>query len=332
MTKLPKRQLGRTGLPVTMLGYGAMELRDAPRGREVTNAQAETILHAVLDAGINYIDTSIDYGVSEERIGRYIADRRAEYYLASKCGCLVGAAPAPRGQRNPHVFTRDNILAGVEQSLRRMRTDYLDVVQFHSSPSRKTLEEDGALETVLELKRAGAIRFVGMSGTLPNLSDHIAMGVFDVFQIPYSAVEREHEALLTAAAPYLLAIGFWGYAERGAYLIPIYPLFAAFTAGFVVRLTYTEPDCALTVDLRDRVEWHRGDAGLAPDVEFLMKGDVGHRFWLGKVNLLIALAKRDIKSKGSLNKALKILPRLKPLYPQYPKILEKKGKTQLARA
>jgi len=104
------------------------------------------------------------------------------------------------------------------------------------------------------------------------------------------------------------------------------------TAGFVVRLTYTEPDCALTVDLRDRVEWHRGDAGLAPDVEFLMKGDVGHRFWLGKVNLLIALAKRDIKSKGSLNKALKILPRLKPLYPQYPKILEKKGKTQLARA
>src|SRR5437773_3164947 len=135
MPELPTRQLGRTGLPVTMLGYGAMELRGAPRGRDVTDAQAETILHAVLDAGINYIDTSIDYGVSEERIGRYISDRRSEYYLASKCGCLVGAAPAPRGQRNPHVFTRDNILAGVEQSLRRMRTDLLDVTQIHFSTS-----------------------------------------------------------------------------------------------------------------------------------------------------------------------------------------------------
>jgi aryl-alcohol dehydrogenase-like predicted oxidoreductase len=216
MTELPRRQLGRTGLPVTMLGYGAMELRGAPRGRDVTDAQAETILHAVLDAGINYIDTSIDYGVSEERIGRYIADRRSEYYLASKCGCLVGAAPAPRGQRSPHVFTRDNIRAGVEQSLRRMRTDYLDVLQFHISPSRKTLEEDRALETVLELKRAGTIRFVGMSGTLPNLSDHIAMGVFDVFQIPYSAVEREHEALIAAAAKAGAGIVIRGGAAKGA--------------------------------------------------------------------------------------------------------------------
>ena len=122
MADLPKRELGRTGLQVTMLGYGAMELRGAPRARDTTEAQAETILNAVLDAGINYIDTSIDYGVSEERIGRYISHRRSEYYLASKCGCLVGA-PAVRGQVSPHVFTRDNILAGVEQSLVRMKTD-----------------------------------------------------------------------------------------------------------------------------------------------------------------------------------------------------------------
>jgi aryl-alcohol dehydrogenase-like predicted oxidoreductase len=210
------RELGRTGLQVTMLGYGAMELRGAPRARDVTDAQAETILHAVLDAGINYIDTSIDYGLSEERIGRYIGDRRSEYYLASKCGCLVGAPPAPRGERSPHVFTRDNILAGVEQSLARMRTDHLDVLQFHISPSRQTLEEHGALETVLELKRAGTVRFIGMSGTVPNLSDHIAMGVFDVFQIPYSAVEREHEALITAAARTGAGIVVRGGAAKGA--------------------------------------------------------------------------------------------------------------------
>src|SRR5713101_6617560 len=257
MADLPKRKLGRTGLQVTMLGYGAMELRGVPRGREVTDAQAETILHAALDAGINYIDTSIDYGVSEERIGRYISDRRSEYYLASKCGCVVGAAPAPRGERNPHVFTRDNILAGVEQSLRRLRTDYLDVVQFHSSPSRKTLEEDGALETVLELKRAGTIRFVGMSGTLPNLSDHIAMGVFDVFQIPYSAVEREHEALLTAAAKAGAGIVIRGGAAKGAptegkqagrqwdrwQQVHLDDLLEGMTPmEFILRFTFTHPD------------------------------------------------------------------------------------------
>jgi aryl-alcohol dehydrogenase-like predicted oxidoreductase len=79
-----KRELGRTGLQVTTLGYGAMELRGAPHARDITEIQAETILNKVLDAGINYIDTSIDYGLSEERIGRYISHRRAEYYLASK--------------------------------------------------------------------------------------------------------------------------------------------------------------------------------------------------------------------------------------------------------
>jgi aryl-alcohol dehydrogenase-like predicted oxidoreductase len=69
----------------------------------------------VLDAGINYIDISIDYGLSEERIGRYIGHRRDEYYLARKCGCLVGAPPALHGERSPHVFTRENVITGVEQ-------------------------------------------------------------------------------------------------------------------------------------------------------------------------------------------------------------------------
>ncbi len=257
MGELPKRQLGRTGLQVTMLGYGAMELRGAPRGRDVTDAQAETILHAALDAGINYIDTSIDYGLSEERIGRFIGNRRSEYYLASKCGCLVGAPPAPRGQTSPHVFTRDNILAGVEQSLARMRTDYLDVLQFHISPSRHTLEEHGALATVLELKRAGKVRFVGMSGTLPHLADHIAMGVFDVFQIPYSAVEREHEAIIAAAAEAGAGIVIRGGAAKGAptegkhegvqwdrwQQTDIRDLLAGMSPmEFVLRFTFTHPD------------------------------------------------------------------------------------------
>src|ERR1700682_4404082 len=115
MNDLPTRTLGRTGLNVTQLGYGAMELRGAPRGRDITDAQAEQVLRAVLDSGINYIDTSIDYGVSEERIGRFIDDRRAEFFLASKCGCPVQPAAQPTSGRAPHDFSRANVIAGVEQ-------------------------------------------------------------------------------------------------------------------------------------------------------------------------------------------------------------------------
>ena len=196
-TGLPTRTLGRTGLQVTQLGYGAMELRGAPRGPAVDDAQAERVLRAVLDGGINYIDTSIDYGLSEERIGTVLHSRRDEFYLASKCGCPVN--PPPGGQVE-HQFDRDNIVAGVEQSLRRLRTDHLDVVQFHASPSPAALEAEGGLQALLDLQRQGKVRFIGISGTVPNLDDQIRMGVFDVFQIPYSAFQPEHEQLISDAA------------------------------------------------------------------------------------------------------------------------------------
>ena len=99
MPDLPKRTLGRTGLEVTTLGFGAMELRGEPRGRPITPEVADIVLNTVLDSGINYIDTSIDYGVSEELIGQFISQRRSEYFLASKCGCKVGAEMVA-GQRS----------------------------------------------------------------------------------------------------------------------------------------------------------------------------------------------------------------------------------------
>jgi aryl-alcohol dehydrogenase-like predicted oxidoreductase len=202
MADLERAVLGRTGLEVTKLGYGAMELRGPAggRGRTIDPADAQAILRAVLDAGINFIDTSPDYGDSEELIGAAIAGRRDEFFLASKCGCPIDQ-PAPReGERPPHVFTPENIRAGVEQSLRRMNVDHIDIVQFHVSPSREELEEHGAVEALADLRAEGKVRFLGMSGTLPNLPDHIAMDVFDAFQIPYSALEREHEAVITDAA------------------------------------------------------------------------------------------------------------------------------------
>ena len=211
MSELPRRTLGRTGLNVTTLGYGAMELRGAPSGPAVSDTAAEKVLNAVLDAGINFIDTSIDYGQSEDLIGRFIAHRRREYFLASKCGCVPGA---PMGAE--HVHTADNIKAGVEQSLRRMKTDYLDLVQFHRSLTRQEFEEHGALDAALALKKAGKVRFLGVSGTLPNLVEQIEMGVFDAFQIPYSALQREHEEIISRAGVAEAGIIIRGGVARGA--------------------------------------------------------------------------------------------------------------------
>ena len=194
------RPLGRTGTRVTILGYGAMELRGEPHGPATADEDTGRLLNEVLDAGINLIDTSPDYGRSEELIGRYLGHRRDEYFLASKCGCLLG--PPPPGARPPfpHDWSAANVRAGVEQSLRRLGTDRLDLVQVHMSPSRVQLDADDTVPTLMALRDEGKVRFIGMSGILPNLPDHIAMGAFEVFQIPYSALQREHEELITAAA------------------------------------------------------------------------------------------------------------------------------------
>ena len=220
------RPLGRTGFQVTVLGYGAMELRGGPRGPAITDDEAGRLLHAVLDGGINLIDTSIDYGRSEELIGRYLARRRDEYFLASKCGCPPGSRYTLRNRRivlsrriisgRAHDYRPDNIRAGTEQSLRRLRTDRLDLLQVHMSPSRARLEADDTVQTLLSLRQAGKVRFIGMSGELPNLPDHIAMGVFGVFQIPYSALQPEHEDLISAAAATGAGTLIRGGAARGA--------------------------------------------------------------------------------------------------------------------
>jgi aryl-alcohol dehydrogenase-like predicted oxidoreductase len=209
------RTLGRTGADVTILSYGAMELRGAPRGPEVDDAAAGRVLNAVLDGGINLIDTSPDYGRSEQLIGSQIGHRRDEFFLASKCGCPMNP-PADAKPPYQHDYSSANVRTNVEQSLRRLRTDRLDLVQVHMSPSRATMEENRTVETLKDLQQEGKIRFIGMSGILPNLPDHIAMGVFDVFQIPYSAVQRDHEQLITDAADSGAGTFIRGGAARGA--------------------------------------------------------------------------------------------------------------------
>src|SRR5437667_11790180 len=271
MTTLPRRVLGRTGLEVTILGYGAMELRGAPTGPEISDDQAARVLHAVLDAGINFIDTSPDYGRSEELIGASIAHRRGDYFLASKCGCVPGA-----GMGSEHVHTAENIRAGVEQSLRRMRTDYLDLVQFHRSLTRREFEEHGALGELQRMQQEGKVRFIGVSGTLPNLNAQITMGVFDAFQIPYSALQREHEDVISRASAAGAGIIIRGGVARGAptdwlrtyYMLP----------GASMRERWEKARLDELLDGMSRLEFTLRFTLANPDLDTTIVGpkDVGH--------------------------------------------------------
>jgi len=194
-----RKKLGRTNLEVSQLGYGSMGLR-GPRTwgvRVVDDEHAERMLNAVLDAGINFIDTSPDYGVSEERIGRFLAGRRAEFILATKCGCV------PRQHEDhleiDHVWKREVIQRNLETSLTRLRTDTIDLLQFHGGDA-ETLKREGLIDLLLDFRRQGLIRLIGVSTKLPNLRGLIELGVFDTFQLPYSCLAPEHHEAISAAA------------------------------------------------------------------------------------------------------------------------------------
>ena len=211
MSSLERRILGKTGLAVTVLGYGAMDLGGPPAAEVIPDDQASQVLNAVLDGGINFIDTAVCYGNSEARIGAAISHRRKEFILATKCGCTPNE---PMG--TAHSYTAANVRAGVEHSLRVMRTDYLDIVQFHGSLSAPEWQLHGALDELICLKTEGKLRFIGISGILPNLNSQIDAGVFDVFQVPYSALQREHEEIIARASNTGAGVIVRGGAARGS--------------------------------------------------------------------------------------------------------------------
>jgi aryl-alcohol dehydrogenase-like predicted oxidoreductase len=193
---LPKRGLGTTKMVVTRLGYGAMELRGSRiwKGRQVDGRTAERLLNSVLDYGINFIDTASVYGASEALIGKYLSRRRSEFFLATKCGWLVERFDAGT-DLTPHVWTRKNIFDSVEQSLRRMRTDYIDLIQLHN-PTPEECEHGDLVNTLVCLKKQGKVRSIGISTKIPDILSFLGLGVFQTFQMPYSALRREHENYL----------------------------------------------------------------------------------------------------------------------------------------
>jgi aryl-alcohol dehydrogenase-like predicted oxidoreductase len=155
----------------------------------MNDEQRDRILNAVLDSGINFIDTADDYGNSEELIGRFISHRRSEFYLATKCG----------GSESGHVWTRQNLMRNVGESLRRLRSDYVDLMELHG-PTVEQCERGELVDALLEMRAQGQVRWIGVSTALPDLPTYIKWGVFDVIQLPYSALHRDHEGWISRAA------------------------------------------------------------------------------------------------------------------------------------
>ncbi|CAB4244174.1 Aldo/keto reductase [Methylacidimicrobium sp. AP8] len=147
------QELGKTGLRVFPLGLGAAEIGFLDIGQ----AAAAELLHFAVDHGVNVIDTAAAYKTSEERIGKALGPRRRQCVLVSKCGWGEG------GEDDPASWTAGQIECSIDRSLRRLRTDHIDVMLLHSC-DRAVLERGEALAALQRAQEAGKVRFLGYSG------------------------------------------------------------------------------------------------------------------------------------------------------------------------
>jgi aryl-alcohol dehydrogenase-like predicted oxidoreductase len=193
------RNLGKTGELVTFLGFGALEIgRDwgygADRRRPDETAAAET-LNAVLDMGINLIDTAAAYHLSEARIGKAVSHRRKDFFLASKCG---------EHNREPHTyydFSYQAVKKSIDESLDKLKTTTIDLMQIHFGPDpHKVLDRGDTLQAMQDAQKEGKIRFLGASAWSELGWRCLEMDVFDVLQLDYHLLHRDDEKLIHAAA------------------------------------------------------------------------------------------------------------------------------------
>jgi aryl-alcohol dehydrogenase-like predicted oxidoreductase len=199
-SQLPRRPLGRTGVDVSAIGIGGYHL-----GLAASDDEAERIVHAALDAGIDFLDNCWDYhdGRSEERMGRaLLGGRRQQAFLMTK---LDGR-------------TRKAALAQLEQSLRRLGTDCVDLVQVHevirmNDPGR-VFAEDGAIHGLMEARKAGKLRFIGFTGHKdPAIHLHMLDVAeehgfrFDTVQMPLNVLDAHYRSFEHGVLPRLVAEG-----------------------------------------------------------------------------------------------------------------------------
>ena len=146
------RKLGPSGLQVSVVGLGTNNF-----GGRIDEEQSATVVHQAVEEGINFIDTAKNYGrgVSEERIGKAVKDIRSQVLIATKFSGPMGDGPNARGNSRYHIMQQ------VEDSLRRLQTDYIDLYQIHFTDANTPIEE--TLRALDDLVRQGKARYIGCS-------------------------------------------------------------------------------------------------------------------------------------------------------------------------
>ncbi|WDL95755.1 aldo/keto reductase [Alicyclobacillus sp. ALC3] len=210
------RKLGGSGLDVSVIGLGTNAF-----GRRADRESSIRVIHAALDAGVNFIDTANIYTgtLSESIIGEAIADRRDEVVLATKAGLVAGETPNSRGSSRAHLMRE------VENSLKRLRTDYIDLYQIHTFDPYTPLDE--TLRALDDLVRSGKVRYIGASNYLAwvlmkalAISDARGYARYVSIQPSYSLADRTPELELTSLC-----------GDQGIGLIPYFPLAGGILTG-----------------------------------------------------------------------------------------------------
>ncbi len=178
--EVERRKFGKTDMTVAILGFGSAEI-----GYERTDQDVvDRILNAALDQGLNVVDTAECYVDAEEQIGRAISGRRKEFYLFTKCGHVQ--KDGGRGDD----WSREGTLASIERSLKRCKTDVLDLIQLHSC-SLETLKKGECIEALEEAKKQGKVRYIGYSGDSQAAKWAIESGRFDALQTSVNIADQE---------------------------------------------------------------------------------------------------------------------------------------------
>lgn len=176
---MEKRVLGKTGMEVTVLGFGSAEIGF----QNVPDDISGLLINHALDAGLNVIDTAECYPGSEEKIGKAVAHRRGDYFLFTKIG-------HSRSHTEPDWKDRPALELTIDRSLRRLKTDTLDLVQIHSC-KEEDLKEGMIIDVLQRARLAGKTRFIGYSGDGAAARFAVECGAFDTLQTSVSIADQE---------------------------------------------------------------------------------------------------------------------------------------------
>lgn len=180
---MEERTLGRTDIKTSVIGFGGIPIQG------LSFAEAERVLLHAFDSGIGFYDTARGYTDSEDKIGRALKSHRDSVYIATKA--MSRDAAGMKGE--------------LEASLRNLRTEMIDLYQFHAVGSRQQLDKilgpGGAYETLSKARDEGSVRWIGITGHSRDiLLEAASLGVFDTIQLPFNAIETEWEDRVLPAA------------------------------------------------------------------------------------------------------------------------------------